>query len=420
MLTSRSLTLATLGAGLDEQRIWALNAVRSLADETGLPVYLVGGPVRDALLGAPVLDLDFSIEGDAAEFARQLSRSVDAELTVHQRFGTATVVTRQVRIDLVTARSETYARPGQLPDVKPGTIADDLARRDFTINAMALPLHRQGEQLVDPHHGYRDLEVGTVRALHDRSFIDDPTRLFRAVRYEQRLGFAIEERTLEWAAEAIADGRMAAVSGDRWRHELERILGEEYPGPALLRAGELGLLAGLHPALANAEGLQRLSHHAPEEVEEDYWLAALFAPLTTEEGEGLVNRLRMAGRMAAVARDTIAVGIQESEILAAGETPSALFQLLSPLEPAAVSAWAKLTPETEVVPSLRRYLDELRFVRPVLSGTELLALGVPQGPLMGEILSSLRTARLDGTVASEEEEQALVKSLLKNAKLNIV
>ena len=420
MLAHKSLPVSSLVDGLDDRRQWALEAVRSVAGESGQPVYLVGGPVRDALLGAPVMDLDFSVEGDAVEFARRLAQSADGAMTVYRRFGTATVVARQVRIDLVTARSETYARPGQLPDVKPGSIADDLERRDFTINAMALPVSGETGGLLDPHGGMGDLESKRIRALHDRSFIDDPTRLFRAVRYEQRFGFHIEEGTLSCMKDAVAGGCMDTVSGDRWRHELERILEERHPGRPLRRAAALGLLAGLHPALVKNDGLARLSARPPGDTHSDDWLAALFAPLSVHEADSVIERLRMAGRAAALARDTIVVRDMEPEIRREGCSPSNLVRMLSPLDAGAVAAWAKLTDNRAVASRLRRFLDELRFVKPALSGDELLAMDVPQGPLMGDILSGLRDARLEGRVNSEDEERALAKALLNDAKLNRV
>ena len=420
MLPHHSVSLSSLTTGLDDQRRLALEAVRTLAVESGLAVYLVGGPVRDAVLGAPVFDLDFSVEGDAVEFARRLRESAKGALTVHPRFGTATVVAEQVRIDLVTARKETYSRPGQLPDVVAGSIADDLARRDFAVNAMALPITSEEAGLLDPHGGAKDIESRTIRVLHGRSFIDDPTRLLRAVRYEQRFGFQMEEHTLANMTSAVSGGCMDTVSADRWRHELERILGDRHPGRSLMRAAELGLLAGLHPALAKSGGLRRLSSLSPDGLEADDWLAALFAPLSAGEAESLIERLRMTGPMATIARDTIVVRNMESRILQEGDRASALFRMLTPLEPGAVSAWAILTGSPLVATRVRRYLEELRFVKPILSGDALLAMGVPQGPVVGDILSNLRDARLDGKASDEAEEQALVMALLGDAKMNSV
>ena len=452
------MTIESLAESLDDVQRRAFEAVRELAQGNGLPVYLVGGPVRDALLGAPVQDLDFVVEGDAVAFARELSERLalrqaqdvreaqDVRVIAHARFGTATVALGQAhsgqdsgRIDLVTARRESYRRPGQLPDVTPGNIADDLARRDFSINAMAFPLSPPDAELLDPLGGLNDLETRVVRALHDRSFVDDPTRMMRAVRYEQRFGFRIDRDTQDAMTVALAAGHMDAVSGDRWRHELERILDEANPFAPLLRAAGLGLLAGLHPAFGklfvnDGAGLRRLAESAPtpsassgqaltlprrerEQLKDECWVA-LFSPLAAAEGESVIGRLRLSGRRATLGRDTIGLRESEAQIRAVAGRPSQLARMLEGRELAAVSAWAGLTADPVVAEALRHYERQLRFMKPELSGTALVGMGVPQGPMVGAILARLRDARLDGTVKSGEEETALARELLVEIEAN--
>ncbi len=405
----------------------ALEAVRRLCDQSGLPIYLAGGPVRDALLGSPVLDLDFSIEGDAIELARSLAEMLDGRVTSHSRFGTATVLGGDCRIDLVSSRKESYRRPGELPIVKPGGIADDLARRDFSINAMALPLSPQGAGILDPHKGLDDLEAGVIRTLHRRSFADDPTRMLRAVRYEQRFGFRINDATMKDMASCVASGHMDAVSGDRWRHELQRILDEADPGPALSKAAELGLLAGIHPSfakfgqtaakfgLAAARKNGELNGRIRGAASADYWLGALFSAMTIAEAEAAIHRLRFTGRQAAIAHDTIVIRESEAEILAASAKPSHLVAALSGFEVAAVFAWASLTDNPSAAAALHRYADELRFVRPWITGDALMEMGVPQGPRVGEILARLLNARLDGEATTRNDEMALLQGLMSGS-----
>ena len=189
-------------AGADARHL--LEALQELAGDRGLRPHLVGGPVRDWLLGLPIHDLDVVVEGDAPALARALARALDGKVIVHHRFGTATVTVGKASIDLVTARKETYPYPGALPEVQPATLADDLARRDFTVNAMALPLGGARDVLVDPLGGDADLKSGTIRIIHGGSFRDDPTRMFRAARYEQRLGFAMDEQTLASCRDALS------------------------------------------------------------------------------------------------------------------------------------------------------------------------------------------------------------------------
>lgn len=412
ILACPRLAANALAAALDDGPRRALDAVRQLAAAYGTPAYLVGGPVRDALLGTPLSDLDFAVVGHAPALARNVAARLgpDSRLTVHPRFGTATVALSPAdsggHIDLVTARRECYPRPGQLPQVTPGSIADDLARRDFSINAMALPLTPGDPELLDPQGGRPDLESGIIRILHPRSFADDPTRMLRAVRYEQRFGFRIDPATLTAMSQAVARGAMDTVSGDRWRRELERILDEANPSAPLQRAAQLGLLAGIHPALGRGQPAY------PGHYTKDECLAALFAPLSAAEAEQVIGRLRLAGPRAALARDTIALRDAAPQIRAHAGRPSALAALLVGRTPGAVAAWAGITDDPVVAAALRRYVDELQFIKPSLDGIDLLQMGAAPGPAVGEILARLREARLDGAVSGAAGERAMARALL--------
>ncbi|MFH1484996.1 MAG: CCA tRNA nucleotidyltransferase, partial [Chloroflexota bacterium] len=225
-----------------------LSAAGTEAWGCGERLYLVGGTVRDLLLGRTTLDLDMVVEGDAMVLAETLAARVGGRLTIHRRFGTAKWKWGDVVIDLATSRSESYARPGALPTVRSGSIGEDLGRRDFTVNALAAHLSpdRFGE-LIDPCGGLSDLEQGLIRVLHDGSFIDDATRILRAVRYEQRLDFRLEPKTENLVRKDVR--LLDTISGDRLRHELELVFREEEPWRILLRAQDLGVLKQLHPAL---------------------------------------------------------------------------------------------------------------------------------------------------------------------------
>ncbi len=239
-------------------RIAALpGADRLLPALRGLPpAYLVGGALRDLLRGADAVDLDVAVEGDAPAAARELAARLEGEAVEHERFGTAIVHAEGIVLDLATTRRERYPRPGALPEVEPASLVEDLARRDFTVNAMAAALAPvELGQLHDPHGGVPDLDAGVVRALHYRSFIDDPTRLLRAVRYEVRLGFAMDPDTEELAREAVAGGALSTVSGPRVRDELLGLLGEPDPAAGAERLRMLGIDRGLHPALGASPDL---------------------------------------------------------------------------------------------------------------------------------------------------------------------
>ncbi|GAI06484.1 unnamed protein product, partial [marine sediment metagenome] len=204
------------------------------ASKLGQRVYLVGGIVRDLLLGYPNFDLDLVTEGDAVELANRIARISGAGLVIYPRFSTAKIKSGDFAIDIATARSETYARPGALPAVTPSSIEKDLFRRDFSINAMAISLTAEDYgQLLDPHHGKDDLHSHLIRILHPDSFSDDATRILRAIRYEQRLGFNLEHETARLLKRDIP--MLDTISGDRIRHELELIFREEHPEHVIKR-----------------------------------------------------------------------------------------------------------------------------------------------------------------------------------------
>ena len=423
---STELTIDAVVKGWSGGGLALLNGLRRLAAAQDVAVYLVGGPVRDLLLGGTVQDLDFVVEGDAPGLARRLAEELGGRSVVHSRFGTATIAVdgaaNALRVDLVTARREVYPRPGGLPRVFPGTIYDDLERRDFSVNAMALPVSGGEPGLLAPNDGVADLEDGLIRILHPDSFVDDPTRLLRAVRYEQRLGFRLEGDTESRLREGVAQGCLDTVSGDRLRHELGRILAETQPGPPLLRAVELGILAGIHPAWGYGDGWQHWAESGPEIIretglsrhfEELTWLAALAYPLAARDGEGLIGRLNMPKAWAAVVRDTIGLRQQEAAVAEYALLPSQLCGLLEGFSPAAVAAVAGLTDSAMASQALRRYLADLRHIAAALKGDDLLAMGVPPGPPVGDGLAQLRAARQDGRVDSIAGERQWVAAYVQ-------
>jgi tRNA nucleotidyltransferase (CCA-adding enzyme) len=392
-----------------------LKSLRRRATSDGLPVYLVGGPVRDAVLGAPVKDLDFVVVGDAPALAEELAIEVGGLVTAHPRFGTATVEIDGGRADLVTARKESYPFPGSLPEVSASTLDDDLARRDFSINAMALPLSGDSAKVIDPHGGIQDLGSRSVRTLHPGSFADDPTRMLRAVRYEQRLGFQIADGTLSELRQALAGGYVAAVTGDRWRQELQKIFEEDRAIAMLVRAIELGVLAAVHPALSDGQALKRLAAQngsglpAPSAMD---LLAALTVSLSPADGDLVSRRLNLPAAWARVVRDTIALRVVSPALSGPSVRPSVVCRALDGLDSAAIAASARLLKDPQVRAQIRRYLEEWRSVEAALTGNDLLAMGVPPGPKIGQVLRELTSAKLDGLAGSEEEERVLVDRIM--------
>jgi tRNA nucleotidyltransferase (CCA-adding enzyme) len=380
------------------------------------PTYLVGGAVRDLLRGADAVDLDLAVEGDARSVGRALADRLGGVAREHERFGTATVRAGELVFDLATTRRETYQEPGALPRVEAAALDEDLGRRDFAINATAVGLTGDDlGHLYDPRGGIADLEEGVVRVLHDGSFIDDPTRLLRAVRYEVRLGFRMDSRTEDLARSAAAGGALRTVSGARVRDELMDLLGEPEAPAGVERMHELGLDRALHPALdadpelaasaslgAAAIGgdrglatLAALCSAAPQRL--DGWLSDLH--LTSEERDAVARAARVAPRLAAELRE------REHQ-------PSELRALLGrePLLSLAL-ALAMRAPSEPIL----RWVTKLRSVRLEITGDDLLAAGVPEGPALGRALDETLDRKLDGFVSGREEELEAALAVAREA-----
>ena len=385
-----------------------VRAAAGAASARGQWLYIVGGAVRDLLLGRPIVDLDLVVEGNAIALARHLAGARGETVVAHRRFGTATFRLGDFSIDVVTARSETYSRPGALPTVRPGTIGDDLLRRDFTVNAMAIPLGAGSPgDILDPHGGRDDLARGLIRVLHQGSFIDDATRIMRALRYEGRLGFQVEEETYSLMRDNVA--MLGTISGDRVRRELELILGEDAPEHILRRAGEVGVLAQLHPALKGDGGIERRFSQARRRgsAEPALYLCLLAYDLTEEEGERLISRLDVRGPLKRDIQDTLRLK-GELPALDRPHLPSAVYGALRRRSPRAVLACALSTGGEAARGHLERYLGQYRYVETCLDGDDLQAMGVAPGPGLGRMLKALHDARLDGAVSTREDEEALV------------
>ena len=401
-----------LEASLPPGQLELLKSAGRIARDEGAPMYIVGGAVRDMLLGRPVEDLDLVVVGDAETMASIVAKRLSGQVVSRSQFSTAKVKVAGVSLDLVTARSERYSRPGALPQIAHGTIEEDLARRDFSINAMAVPLHLEAKgRPLDPFNGVDDLERKLVRVLHDGSFADDATRILRAVRYEQRLGFRLDDHT--GALLKINLPMLDTIGGDRLFREIQRWLAEECASSILLRADELGVLAGLHPALAKSgEPVRTAISRARGRIDGTVWFGALAYAMTASEGEGLIGRLRLPPRWARVVRGAIEVRGKTPLLSEAGIPPLRLYDALAGLEPSAVHASALVIEDETARANLTLFLEKLLGVKPSLGGKDLMDMGVAQGPAVGEMLNMLKRARLDGRAGSRADEVALVREAL--------
>src|SRR5689334_932378 len=349
------------------QRVAALpgsEALREIADR--IPAYLVGGAVRDLLLGSDGVDLDVAIEGDAEALADLRGFELERE----GLFLTGRLLRDDPRIDVARARAETYPRPGALPEVRPATISEDLARRDFTINAMAFPLGGDGE-LLDPHGGVEDLRTGLLRVLHPASFVDDPTRALRAARYAARFGFELEAET----ESALRGADLSTVSDDRIQNELKRTAEEPDPAAVLRQLLDWGVMTTLDPEAPDRVGeVVRLAFEEPWEDWADRELAVLLA---------MTRPLPQIRELAA----------------AAPERPSAAVRLAEPWDPAQLLVARALGAEW-----LDRYAADWRHVGLEITGDDLIEAGVAEGPAIGRGLEAALSGKLDGELSGREQE----------------
>ncbi len=402
---------------LPAELVRLLEAIGAIAAHQGQHLYLVGGVVRDLLLEQETFDLDLVADGDAIGLAQLLANTTQGRLVVHTRFRTANVRWNEWSIDLTTARTEAYDRPGALPRVRPGSLADDLFRRDFTINAMAIELSpgRYGD-LIDLYGGQEDLEQGLIRILHEESFINDATRIWRALRYEQRLGFKLEMETLELLKRDIV--MLDTISGDRIRHELELVLKEAYPEKFFLRADQLRVLSQLQPGLKGNNDLPKRFEQArqvssPNPPPAGLYLALLTYTLTGEQVEQIVERLRLPRSTAQTLRDTCKLKAEMASLAAADLKPSRVYSTLHGYAPAAITATSLASDSQEVSRNIRQYLTRLRYIKPGLTGEDLKKMGLTPGPRISEILDRLQAARLDGEVTNRQAEERLVRKWLR-------
>ena len=386
------------------RRLRLLPAAQVLLDrlDPGRPVYLVGGAVRDLLLGQLPPDLDLMVDGDV----RALARDLDAGVLIHDRFGTATFRIDGFVFDVARTRRERYPHPGSLPEVEPARLEEDLLRRDFTVNAIAMALGEpQPGSITAAPRALGDLSDRVLRVLHDGSFTDDPTRLLRLARYESRLGFEVEEHTGRLAAEAVARGALATVSGPRVGAELRLLAREPDPVAALAALERLGLAKAIHVALGltDVQQAQRaLAILGPHGRRDLLVLGLASQGIRAGELGPLLDRLSFE---APERRKIVAVATGPGALSAAlsrAGSPSEIAAAVGEAPPELVAAAGARTSEEQA----RQWLNELRAVRLEIDGADLLAAGIPEGPAIGRGLRAALSAKLDGRAHGPQEELA--------------
>jgi len=384
-----------------------MRRVAAIAARHGRRVWLVGGSLRDLLLGRPLTDLDLAIDGAVQKIGRAVARELEAAFRWHPRFSTAVISFTGGHLDLAATRTETYAAPAALPQVRPGGIDADLARRDFSVNAMAIPIRPRGHgPLIDPFAGRSDLRSGTLRVLHDRSFTDDPTRAFRAARFAVRFGFRIDPTTLGQLRASVLRGEPRRLSGERVAAELRRALKEPRPDAvlALLARWKLGHTWGA-PGSPTPAGLGRLRYanarlrsiaRGPDTEDVALRLACVFHDLPRAQRQRIAERLR--------------VRRAERRLLVFG--PERAGELLRGLRDDPVSldadadvwALAGLLADASGFAKLRRWWRRTRQARLLIDGYDLRRAGIAQGPGLAAGLRAARRACLAGRAATREAQ----------------
>lgn len=423
---------------LPDRVVGLLREIGQLGDERGCQVYVVGGVVRDLLLGYVTLDLDLTVEGDGIAFARLVADRYGAGLAVFERFATARLVFPDgLKMDIATTRRESYAQPALLPTVQPASIEEDLYRRDFTVNALAMQLNPgQFGRVLDAYGGQRDLRARTIRVLHAGSFQDDPTRIFRAIRFEQRFGFRLEHATLRLLAQAASTNLIQQLSGPRLQNEVFLLFAEQNPVRAIARLAQLKLLRFLHRRLCYTTTVKRVVTALPKTLA---WWAPRFPDsvvdrpivylmvLSSESSPlvvaAMIRRLALSREQA---RKVSAGGCLVDRALKrltnkGSVRPSQVYRLLVDLpDEALVLLLAKQVDrqQGERLSLLKRNLVAFmknRTIRTALMGRDLQAMGLKPGPQYKTILGKLLDARIDGTITTEAEERVLAHRLFRKA-----
>jgi tRNA nucleotidyltransferase (CCA-adding enzyme) len=413
---------ASIAAELDalEHLRAVFEAVQAVSDPFE-GVYLVGGAVRDVLMGEPNFDVDIAVEGDGIALGQALARALGGRVVPHDKFGTAIVLHPGGRVDVATARTEFYDYPGALPTVEQASIRQDLYRRDFTINAMAASL--RGEdfgRLVDYFGGLRDLRAGVVRVLHNLSFIDDPTRIFRAIRYENRYGFRMDAHTLSLAKACVEMELVGELSSARLRDELQALLSEERVGDSVLRLAVLGIDRAIHPHLAADQESVRLieeldelrARYAPEAPAWRLRLAVLARRLPPDELYEWFERLKLRRRDAERIADAVTVAGRLRDVVAGTKEPAVLRARVEPHDPDG-ALLALVGAKRPARKRLERYFEELRDVELEISGGDLAELGLGESPRVGAVLEELLRRKVNGELDGRAAELEAARELLE-------
>ncbi|ATW24086.1 hypothetical protein DCMF_04180 [Candidatus Formimonas warabiya] len=408
---------------------YLIEQIGSYGDRECVRVYLVGGLVRDLLLGIPNVDLDVVVEGDGLSFARVLAETFRAKISLHEKFSTATLYLPDgLKVDVATARTEYYEFPAALPVVETGSLKQDLYRRDFTINAMAVGLNQDTRgHLVDFFCGKSDLEQGIIKVLYNLSFVEDPTRIMRGIRFVHRYGFRMEPETKKFALQALEQGLMEKVSFSRLKEEFMLILHEENFALILENLKEMGLWERIFPEWTISEEVIKLLKEIPPTWS---WVKEYLAPLDlnlvillvlchhcSEMQIRTLNEKFSWSKLYRSALEKISWNKERifQELATNSLSPSGVFSLIGDL-PAEAIVYLILVSDCRQRKVIRNYLEAKKNLFMHISGEDLKCLGVKPGPRMKQLLDRVRKERLDGNLISRADEMTYVKALIQRER----
>ncbi|MDD5115504.1 MAG: hypothetical protein PHW98_00315 [Candidatus Omnitrophica bacterium] len=407
-----------------------ISSVKEVSRETKMPAYLVGGFPRDLILGVRDWDLDITVEGDGIGFAEKLAKKLDSRLVRHERFGTATLILGdRLKLDVATTRKERYPACACLPLVSSGSLAEDLFRRDFTINAMAIALSgKKGWELIDKYRGKEDLASGKIRVLHRSSFKDDPTRILRGIRFMQRYNFKIEKETLDLLKEAVASGLLHRVHPHRIRDELVLMLKEKDPSAQVKRLHDLAGLSFVSSKLKPGRQTFGLFKSVNKQVswfmeklpcygDFEPWIiyfAALLRPLSREEAKEIIRKLGFTATAAKKILGCRRIGSKLVKSLKRrGIKPARVFSLLKPLSLEEIIFLRSLWSDSLFRRNISDFLGVYNRLRLSITGDDLCRMGVMPGPGFRKILNRVLVARLDGKAGGRRQELALAGKIIR-------
>ncbi|MDP2929671.1 MAG: hypothetical protein Q8O01_06405 [Candidatus Omnitrophota bacterium] len=408
-----------------------LKGVGVLSKHMGCKAYLVGGTVRDLLLGMESLDIDIVIEGDAILFGEKLASELHGIIVSHKRFGTCTVTTPEyIKVDFATARKETYEKPAALPTVEFSSLRDDLIRRDFTVNAMAISLNEEDfGKLIDFFNGVSDIELKSIKALHDNSFVDDPTRILRAIRLENRLGFTIDAHTASLIRKSIEKEIYKKIEKPRLRDEIILILKEKKPFRIIQRMDTFRALKIIHPYLklhknlrevfsATDEACDWYVNNSPRKRSIEKWLMYLMALFNDVSYDGTLYfcnkfEFKRGERMRVMSYKSLSGKILKTLNARRKILPSKIYNLLEPLSHEATLLLMAISRSDIGRGRVMEFFHKYNGMRTAVRGDDIKALGVKTGPHFAKIIDRVLCKKLDGILKTREEELEYAKKLSK-------